>query len=82
MGQMVPPKSGNPNPWFRNIKSGRPFYRGHRSTDYSLQTAIGIANFSANRATLWLTKPMKREALLRRMEIRDTRPFIESGPLH
>jgi hypothetical protein len=73
-GTMLPAQGVDPAPWFRNIKSGRPADAGHQSTDYSLQLAVGIANFFANRATLWRTTPEERESLLHEMEVRDERP--------
>jgi hypothetical protein len=56
-GAMVPANGVDPAPWFRNIKSGQAFDAGHRSTDYSLQTSVGLANFEANRARGGSTTP-------------------------
>jgi hypothetical protein len=72
---LVPPNGADPTLWFRNITSAKAFDRGRQSTDYSLQLAVGIANFDANRDTLSMTTREEREQLLHRMEIRDYRPF-------
>ena len=60
-GAMVPANGVDPAPWFRNIKSGQAFDPGHQSTDYSLQTSVGLANFEANRAMGGSTTPKERE---------------------
>ena len=60
-GAMVPASGVDPAPWFRNIKSGQAFDPGHQSTDYSLQTSVGLANFETNRAMGESTTPKERE---------------------
>ena len=47
-GVMLPPAQADTARWFRNLRSGVPFDFGRQSTDYSLQTAVGIANFVAH----------------------------------
>jgi hypothetical protein len=47
-GVMLPPAQADTARWFRNLRSGVPFDSGRQSTDYSLQTAVGIANFVAH----------------------------------
>lgn len=80
-GTMIPPDGADPAPWFRNVRSGSAFDVDHQTTDYSLQLAVGIANFRANRATLWMTTPKQRRELLRQMEIRETQqPFVPADP--
>jgi hypothetical protein len=49
-GALLPPAQADTAKWFRNIRSGEPFDPARQSTDYSLQTSVGIANFEAHRA--------------------------------
>lgn len=41
------PDKGSPEwmKWFANLPAGQPFSQGAQSTDYSLQLAVGLANF-------------------------------------
>ncbi len=49
-GVMLPPEQADVAKWFRNLRSGEPFDPGRQSTDYSLQTAVGINNFAVHSA--------------------------------
>jgi hypothetical protein len=82
-GTMVPPSGANPAPWFRNIKSGTPFDAGRQSTDYSLQLAVGIANFTANHgASSAMATPEQRLKQLRNIEALDELPPRAGGAIH
>jgi hypothetical protein len=82
-GTMVPPSGANPAPWFRNIKSGTPFDAGRQSTDYSLQLAVGIANFTANHgASSAMATPEQRLKQLRSIEAFDELPPRAGGAIH
>ena len=82
-GTMVPPSGANPAPWFRNIKSGTPFDAGRQSTDYSLQLAVGIANFTANHgASSAMATPEQRLKQLLSIEAFDELPPRAGGAIH
>ena len=46
---MIPNPTGNMR-WFQNVMTGTPFDKGFNSTDYSLQIAVGVANFLQQKA--------------------------------
>jgi len=54
--------------------AGTPFDPGRRSTDYSLQLAVGIANLAALSDALRQTSPQERAALLRQAPGREHEP--------
>jgi hypothetical protein len=81
-GVMIPPNGADPRPWFRNIPSGVAFDPNHQSTDYSLQTSVGMANFVVAHALRNATSASARAALIKRILEAQQRPPRDGGPIH
>jgi hypothetical protein len=79
---MIPPNGADPTPWFRNIPSGVAFDPNHQSTDYSLQTSVGIANFVAAHALQNTKDATARAALIKHIMQAQQRPPRDGGPIH
>jgi hypothetical protein len=80
-GTMVPPAGANPARWFRNIPAGTPFDAGRTSTDYSLQLAVGIANFQSQRAMAAAPTARDRMLILRKFDARSSVPPRDGGSI-
>lgn len=76
-GAMIP--SGDPAPWFRNIPSGVPFNQGRQSLDYSLQLAVGLANFNDRQQISMAPTVARRLQLIQRYHRADTKPPRDGG---
>ena len=78
IGTMIAPPGVNPALWFRNIPSGTPFNKGAQSLDYSLQLAVGLANFYAAHKVAQAATPGTK-ALVKRTLFRALRPPRDGG---
>jgi len=78
-GQMTPPDTVDPAPWFRNIPSGTAFDAGRVPFDYSLQLSVGLGFFRNAQDIKNTRDPAKRRLLMKRIEALDERPPRDGG---
>ncbi|MBU1376110.1 MAG: hypothetical protein KKE02_24215 [Alphaproteobacteria bacterium] len=78
-GQMI---GADPKRWFQNVPSGTPFDPGRQSMDYSLQLAVGLADFQQAQKIKSAPTPTLRAKFLQERIMQDSRPPRDGGPLH
>jgi hypothetical protein len=79
---MIPAAGENPAPWFRNLRPGEPFMPPAISTDYSLQVALGIANFKQYLPAIKAPTPKARQMLMNQLQEGAQTPPRDGGATH